>query len=141
MTLLKKTEVPFHGLINNLFDNNFFGMPVYEHAANTLPSVNLIDNTNDFVIELAIPGFKKTDFNIQIDVNLLSISMEKEVDYSSTNFTRREFNYNSFKRTFNLPDSANVEKISAKYNEGILTITIPKREEAKPVPAKEIKVG
>ena len=124
----KKQKFLFHGLINNLFDNDFFGMPVYEHAANTLPAVNLIEDTNDFVVQLAVPGFKKSDFNIEIEDNLLSISMERENDCSSINFNRREFNYNSFKRTFNLPESSNMEKISAQYNEGILLVNIPKRK-------------
>ena len=115
-------------------------MPSYEHAAHTLPKVNIIEDDNGYKIELAVPGFEKNDFNIEVDDDVISISLEKEID-ATTTYNKREFNFGSFKRAFNLPESAHSAKISANYTSGILNILIPKKEEAKPIPSRIIKVG
>ncbi|PTM08971.1 MAG: heat-shock protein [Bacteroidetes bacterium] len=110
----------------------------------TLPAVNLIDTANDYIVEMAVPGLKKSDFDINIDNKLLSISAEIKSEYEDVeneNYTRREFGYSSFKRTFALPDSVETDKISAKYDDGILKVNLPKREEAKKKPLKSIKVS
>ena len=110
----------------------------------TLPAVNVLDTANDFLVEMAVPGLKKSDFDISIDNHILSISAEVKAEYEDVeneNYTRREFGYSTFKRTFTLPDSVETDKISAKYNDGILKVTLPKREEAKKKPLKSIKVS
>ncbi len=108
----------------------------------TLPAVNVIDEVNDFVVEMAVPGLNKSDFNINIDNYVLSIGVEKETKHneSSENYTRREFGYSSFKRTFSIPESVDVEKISATYKDGIMRVILPKRDEAKKKPIKTIEI-
>lgn len=112
----------------------------------TLPAVNVSENNETFKIEMAAPGMKKEDFKIDLDNNLLVISSEKEEKNEELNkegnYFRKEFSYQSFKRSFSLPmNIVNYDQISAKYSEGILQITIPKKEEAKPKPLKQINVG
>lgn len=110
----------------------------------TLPAVNVLDTANDYLVEMAVPGLKKSDFNISLDNLLLLISAEVKSEYENVdneNYTRREFGYSSFKRTFTLPESVETDKISAKYDDGILKVTLPKREEAKKKPLKNIKVS
>ena len=140
-TIIRKKQSPITGIWSNILDQDFFGMPSYEHAAHTLPKVNVIEDHNGYKIELAVPGFEKNDFNIEIDDDVLSISLDKEIDTKTTTYNKREFNFGSFKRAFNLPESANSCKISAEYRSGILMIEIPKKEEAKPVPSRMIKVA
>ena len=140
-TIIRKKQSPITGIWSNILDQDFFGMPSYEHAAHTLPKVNVIEDDNGYKIELAVPGFEKKDFNIEIDDDVLSISLDKEIDTKTTTYNKREFNFGSFKRAFNLPESANSGKISAEYRSGILMIEIPKKEEAKPVPSRIIKVA
>ncbi len=105
-----------------------------------VPSVNIQDNEKDFVIEVAAPGIKKDEFDIKVENNVLYISREvkEENEEKKDNYTRREFKYNSFTRSFNLPKIVNVDSIDAKYNEGILSIILPKKEEA--VLSREIKI-
>ncbi|MCK0123929.1 Hsp20/alpha crystallin family protein [Gelidibacter sp. F2691] len=109
----------------------------------TLPAVNIKENAEEFFLEIAVPGMKKSDFNIDVDNKILSVSSEREEDNTveEENYTRREFGYASFKRTFTLPDTIESDQISAKYEEGILTVHLPKKEEAKEKPAKRISVS
>jgi len=109
----------------------------------TLPAVNIRENADDYTLELAIPGMKKSDFNIDVDNKILSISSEIETKEESEeeNYTRREFGYSSFKRTFAMPDTVNSEKVSANYEDGILRINLPKRDEAKEKPSRRIEIS
>ncbi len=95
------------------------------------------------MMEMAVPGLKKSDFHIDLDNQLLSIStkMREENEEKDEIYTRREFGYASFKRSFTLPESVNEDKINASYNEGILSIHLPKKEEAKQKPARSIKIS
>jgi len=109
-----------------------------------LPSVNIKESTEDFEVEVAAPGFNKNDFRIELNHDLLTVSSEKELDKETKEgqqFTLREFSYQSFSRSFTLPNSADSEKIGAKYENGILRILIPKKEEAKPRPARQIAIA
>lgn len=133
---------------SNLFDDIFNrDLPsVFTSNFNngfTLPKVNIKETADDFIVEMAVPGLKKSDFNIDIDNQVLSISTEttEENEQQEENYTRREFGYSSFKRTFTLPESVDDEKINATYNEGILNIRLPKKEEAKQKPARSIKIS
>ncbi|MBP0902346.1 Hsp20/alpha crystallin family protein [Mariniflexile gromovii] len=109
----------------------------------TLPAVNVINSDNEFVIDMAVPGLKKSDFEINIDNQVLSIGVETKTENNekNENYTRREFGYSSFKRTFTIPESVDADKISADYSDGILKIHLPKREEAKRKPVKQIKIS
>ncbi len=110
----------------------------------TIPSVNIKATENEFVVEMAAPGMGKEDFKIDLNNNLLTISSEKQTDNKvdeGENITRREFSYQSFSRSFTLPAIVETDKITAKYFNGILTVNIPKKEEAKPKPMKQIKVS
>jgi HSP20 family protein len=109
----------------------------------SLPKVNIKETKDDYFVEMAVPGMKKDDFNIDLDNKVLSISTEhkEETENTQENYTRREFGYSSFKRTFTLPESVDDNKIKATYTDGILTIQLPKREEAKEKPARTIKIS
>ena len=95
------------------------------------------------MVEMAVPGLKKSDFKLDLDNQLLSISTETKEDYEheEENYTRREFGYSSFKRTFTLPETVDDEKIDATYKDGILNILLPKKEEAKQKPSRTIKIS
>ena len=111
----------------------------------TLPAVNVAETNDDLTIEVAAPGMKREDFHVELDNNMLTISARREDgsdERNRDNYTRREFHYQSFQRTFTLPeDKVEGEKIAAKYKDGILYITVPKREEAKIKPPKQISVS
>jgi len=134
---------------SDLFDD-FFNSEVsdwrqrnYSTTNTTLPKVNIKEDEDGFVVEMAAPGLKKKDFNIQLDQNLLTISSEKgeEKVEEVEKYTKREYAYQAFTRSFTLPDTADGQKISAKYEDGVLKVSIPKREEAKPKPAKTIDIS
>lgn len=109
----------------------------------TLPKVNIKETADAFMVEMAVPGLKKSDFQLDLDNQTLSISTERkeENERQEDNYTRREFGYSSFKRIFTLPESVDDEKINANYQDGILSILLPKKEEAKLKPARSIKIS
>ena len=108
-------------------DKNFAGL------GSNLPSVNLKESDTNIEIELAAPGMKKEDFKVEIENDMLMISSEKEEEKEEVgkkdNYIRKEFNYQSFCRTFSLPDTANENKIEANYKDGILHVVIEKKED------------
>ena len=107
-----------------------------------VPAVNITEQKDDYLVSLAAPGLKKEDFKIDVDGNMLTISSEKEDsrEEKDKKFTRKEYSYSSFSRSFTLPDEINKEKIEAKYEDGVLKISLPRREEAKKPSAKHIAV-
>jgi HSP20 family protein len=109
---------------------------------NWMPAVNIRERAEDFVIDLAVPGMNKKDFHVEVDNGVLIVSGERKEENLEENekLTRREFHYGSFKRTFSLPDSANSDKVSAAYRDGILSLTVTKREESKLKPKKQINI-
>ena len=116
----------------------------YSITNTTLPSVNIKQNTDEYLVEVAAPGFNKGDFKLELNHDLLTISSEKKVENESNDgelFTKREFSYRSFSRSFTLPQTADYDKIEANYENGILAVRIPKKEEAKPKPAKTIEIN
>ncbi len=148
-SLMKRNNV-FTGF-SNFFDD-FFTKDLFDWndknftaMGNTLPSVNVKETENEFEIELAAPGMKKDDFRIELDKHILTISSEhkeeKEEKSKKDNYTRREFNYQSFSRSFTLPaEVVESDKIEASYRDGILHIMVPKKETAKPQPVKSIAI-
>lgn len=110
----------------------------------SIPAVNIQENDTNFLIEVAAPGKKKEDFNIELDNDILTISAEEKQESTSEEngkFTRREFGYRSFSRSFTLPETADSGKIDANYENGVLKIDIQKREDARPAPKRMIEVS
>lgn len=103
----------------------------------TVPAVNIVENKNDYTVSLAAPGMKKDDFNIDVEGNMLTISCEKEEkkEEKDEKFTRKEYNYSSFSRSFTLPEEVNRENIEAVYDNGLLKLMLPKKEEVKKMAA------
>lgn len=136
--------------IPSLF-NEFFNGELLENrnfdtlgSESTLPSVNIMDTENSFEIEVAAPGMTKKDFKIELNNNVLTISTENEnsKEDKNENYTRKEFSYHSFLRSFSLPENkVDGSKISAKYKNGILLVNLPKMEEAKLKPVRMIEIG
>lgn len=123
----------FDSILNDQFINR---APVIK-----VPAVNISENEAGFDIELAAPGLNKEDFKINLDKNLLTVSAEvkKDENVEAKDYSKKEFGYQSFSRSFTLPDSVDQTKIEAAYNNGILTLTVAKKEEAK-LQAREIEV-
>jgi HSP20 family protein len=140
MSLVKFNQYPtFTDLIENL-ERNFLGR-VDEYTGD-VPAVNIKEENDKFVLEMAAPGMKKDDFQINLDNYQLTISSEKkeEKKEKEDNYTRREFLYSSFSRSFTLPKSIDIEKIKADYKNGILNIVLPKKEEETKL-TKQIKIS
>jgi len=130
------------------FVDEFFGRDLMdnflsERSGVNIPSVNLVENNDEYRIEVAAPGLEKKDFKIDLDNDVLTISSEKEEkdEQNEENFVRREFSYSKFSRSFTLPESADEEKIKATHKEGILYVHIPKKDEAKQKPPKQINIS
>lgn len=122
----------FSPLFNEFFED-FLGGRSLAGTAARVPAVNVTENEDQFHVELAAPGLSKSDFNLNVEDNVLTVSVEKQEEKKDEEkgVTRREFNYTSFKRSFSLPESVNAEAIKAAYKDGILGIDIPKKEEEK----------
>lgn len=137
-----KTRNIWPNWIEEFFGDDFFNID-WMTQRSSVPSVNVFETNDNYRIEVAAPGLKKEDFKVELDNNLLKISSEmkkEEEQKEGEKILRREFNYCSFKRVFSLPDTVDAEKIDARHENGILTITIPKKEEAKVKPVREIKI-
>ncbi len=135
---------PWTSLIDDIFNREMSS--VFSQNFNTglsLPKVNIKESADAYYVEMAAPGIKKSDFKIDLDNQLLTISTEVEEknEESNENFTRREFGYSSFKRSFALPETVDDSKIKAEYKEGILSIHLPKKEEAKQKPPRNIQIS
>ncbi len=107
------------------------------------PAVNIKENDDNFELELAAPGLDKEAFNINLNEGVLTVStsLENKEEKTETGYKRREFNYSSFKRSFHLPDTVDSKGIVANYENGILLVSLPKREEAKKKPARTIEIN
>lgn len=150
MTLIKwKNNRPANvfdtvpSLFNDFFEGMFNNDLMNREMMRYVPSVNIAERKDDFRIELAAPGYMKEDFKVEHDNGVLTISSEKKDEKADSDdrYTRREFSFSSFRRTFSLPEYVDAEKISAEYKDGLLTLTIPKREEAKQKPVREIRIS
>jgi len=135
-------------LLNDLLSDDWFNSSLsnWRSTGSSLPAVNVKESDNEFIIEVAAPGMNRDDFKLELDNNMLTISSEREDNREEKdkagNYTRREFSYQSFQRSFTLPsDKVDGERIAARYENGILTINVPKRETAKVKPAKQITIS
>lgn len=140
MNLIRKQPPFFASLIDDFINTDWnLKVPTF---SGTVPAVNIKELDSQFEIELAVPGMKKDDFEIEVEDGVLSISstQEEEQVNEKGKFTRREFSYSSFRRSFTLPDSVDPTKIDATYKEGVLLVLLPKHKEAQPQPKKLIKI-
>ena len=141
MNLIKRNSVPFPSLIDELLKPDWLGG--IQNFNTSIPAVNIKETDTSFGIELAVPGKNKEDFNIEIDHNVLIISSEERSEKEETEgkYTRKEFSYSSFRRSFTLPETVNTDSINATYENGVLHVALPKREEALPKPKRLIEIG
>jgi len=142
MLIKRRTGIP---VLPNVFDEFFrdWSTTNFSDTDATLPAVNIKENDDEFTVEVAAPGMEKKDLNINFENDVLTISSERTVENEGLeeNYTRKEYNYQAFKRSFSLPkDIVDSDKIEATYKNGELKIAIPKREEVKPKPARLIEV-
>src|SRR5688572_27080161 len=149
-TEIKKTK-NLPSLLTDFFDNRRLFSPIVHDLEDRLldfgwsakiPSANIKENGSDFKIELAAPGLEKKDFKIEVDNGILTISSEKKEEKTDEkeNYRRQEFSYNYFKRSFELPENSNPDNIDAKYENGVLKLTLPKKVVTPAKPKKEIAV-
>lgn len=151
MTSMMKRNGNLSSTFPNLFDDLFtkdlfdWGTSNYSPAGTTLPAVNVKETAEHYLVEMAAPGMKKEDFKIELDNNLLTISSEKKHEHEvkeGEKYTRKEFSYQSFNRSFQLAkDVVDADNIQAKYENGVLNLVIPKREEMKQKPVRLINIS
>lgn len=140
MNVVKRNTVPFPSIIDEFLKPDWLGGMQTMQA--TIPAVNIKESTTSFLIELAAPGKSKEDFNVEIDHNMITISSEtkQEAEVQEGKYTRKEFNYSSFRRVFTLPETINTDSIHASYENGVLKIDLPKKKEALPKPKRLIEI-
>jgi len=152
MSLVKRNKNLLPSFSRIWDDDDFFnrsltnwGLSNYSDAGSTLPAVNIRETEDSYEVEMAAPGMNKEDFKIELDNNLLTISSEKTEEHEDNGkekYSRKEFSYQSFQRSFNLPkEVVDEEKIEAHYKNGVLHLTIPKKEQAKQKPPRKIQIA
>ena len=131
MTLLKSKNSLLPDYLSDFFDDDTFLKPVrFKEIGKWIPAVNIIENTKEYKIEMAAPGFEKSDFKVEVDGDILTVTgeMKNEISEENEKFTRQEFTSASFSRSFTLPTSIKEADISCKYTNGILKLIVPKNE-------------
>ena len=144
MNLIRRNNLfPSTNLFDDFLTRDLFNWSDWNNEGTTMPQVNIVESNNDFAVEMAAPGMKKDDFQIELDNDMLTIKAEvsNETEGKDENYTRKEFSYRSFKRSFYLPNTVEADNIKAKYKDGILNLVIPKKEEAKKKPVKTIAIS
>lgn len=147
MTLVKfqplpTTKVSPFGLFNSIFDRNLADFVGHDGLANYQPSVNVVESEQAYQLELAAPGFDKSEFSLRVENEQLIVEGKHEASTEQTDrkYTRREFQVSSFQRTFKLPKTVNQDTVQAVYENGVLKITLEKKVELKPAP-KNIEIA
>jgi HSP20 family protein len=150
MTLVKRNGSflnPLPMLFDDFFNRDLFGWSNsnFSNTNTTMPAVNIKETAENYEVEVAAPGMSKNDFKVELDGNVLTISSErtsKNEENDNERYARKEFSYQSFQRTFTLQkDVVDIDKIQAKYENGLLHLLIPKKEEAKQKPPKLIHIS
>lgn len=142
MNLIKRnSNLILPSLLDEIFKPDWNGG--IQNFNTSVPAVNIKEAETGFTLEMFAPGLRKEDFNIEIDQRTLSISSElqTETEENQEIYSRKEYSINSFKRTFNLPETVNFDAIEANYENGILQLRLPKREEALPKPKRLIEIA
>jgi HSP20 family protein len=147
MSLIKRSEnyPAWSNFFNEFFNRDWMDWSTrnFSDTNTTLPSVNIVESEESYEVNMAAPGLEKKDFKIELSHGVLTISSEKKIENETKKgrqFTRKEYSYQSFSRSFAMPHTAESEKISARYDNGILKVVIPKKEEAKTKPVKTIEI-
>tara|TARA_X000000950_G_scaffold39392_4_gene42323 strand:- start:18666 stop:19082 length:417 start_codon:yes stop_codon:yes gene_type:complete len=137
MNLLKRQNLVFTSLLDDLLLNQD-----WSYQGTSVPAVNIIEVEDHYDIQLAVPGKEKTDFQIEIEEGVLTIASDtvSHAGDKKESYARKEFGFSCFKRSFNIPETVATDKISATYKEGILTVSLPKKDEALPQPKKLITI-
>lgn len=147
MSLIRRQDNWLPSVFDDMFNTDWLAENTGStNIGTSIPAVNVRETDNEFSVEVAAPGKSKDDFEIELNHNILTISSEIKEEHQDENkddekFTRREFSYSAFKRSFSLPDSVNSEKIAANYEDGVLRINLPKREESKTKPKRLIEIS
>jgi HSP20 family protein len=150
MSIVKRNGWLFNDMptvFNDVFARDFWNWGLDNNSVTntTIPAINVKETNDDFEVEVAAPGMDKKDFKVELDGNMLTISSEKKNEWQDNDnerYSRKEFSYQSFQRTFQLPkDVVDAEKIQAKYENGLLHLTIPKKEHAKQRPPRTIEIA
>jgi len=143
MLPVMRKRVLFPTYNDDFFGRNSLSSFFSDGADFSVPAVNIKENDKNFEIEVAAPGLSKEDFQVNLEKTVLTVSSEKEVknETEKDNFMRKEFSYNSFSRSFSIPETIDMEKIKASHKNGILTIELTKQEEAKLKHKHEIKIS
>jgi HSP20 family protein len=138
-----RTRASWPSLVDEFFNGDLFPTFFDTETRYNVPAVNIAESKDDYRIDVAAPGLNKEDFKIALENSVLTISSEKEEKHEEKDekVMRREFSYSSFSRSFTLPQTVNSEKIKATHKDGILQVVIPKREESKEKPSREIKIS
>lgn len=137
----------YNSILDHFFTDDFLNWPATAKSRNNwgnLPATNIYEDENGYNVDLAVPGMKRDDFKIELKDDTLTISSQRKDEKveSKDKYTRKEFNYSSFTRSFKLPENIiDGNSISAKYEAGVLKLSIPKKEEAKPQPTRMIEIG
>ncbi|MEM7381811.1 MAG: Hsp20/alpha crystallin family protein [Bacteroidota bacterium] len=144
MKLIRSNITPgITTFFNDILDHDHFWKEDHNGWSSSVPAVNVSEGKDAFTLELAAPGLSKKDFKVNVDNGLLSISSERksENEDKQENYTRKEFSYQSFTRSFSLPDTIEANKIKANYANGLLQVALPKKEEKQLTAKKDIIVG
>ena len=146
MTIVKRNNRLFPAIFDSLLNEDWPVSTGVSDGANSLPAVNIKENEKGYSLELAAPGYRKEDLKIDLEEKLLTLSAElkngevkTEGEGETEKYTRKEFNYKSFKRSFTLPETVDVNGIEAEYVNGILSVLLPKKEVAKTLKQISIK--
>jgi HSP20 family protein len=128
--------------VSSMFDDLFQSGWLSREMIGSVPAVNISEDNDNYYVEMSAPGYHKDDVKVEMDENMLIVSAErkKEETEEDKTFTRKEFSYGSFKRSLYLPDTVKEDEIHAKYEDGILKLTLPKKEESKPKPPRKIDI-
>lgn len=152
MDLTVKNRLGLPTLFSDLFNpSSIFGRDMFDFDSNlvptrlgiTVPTANIKETPKEFKLELAAPGLERNDFNIEIDNHTMTVSAEKEhqKDEDGEGYSKMEYSFNSFRRTFSLPENIKEDKVEAKYEKGVLKIRIPKEKETELKPVHKIAVS
>ena len=146
MSLIKRNENWLPSVFDDMFKTDWLGGTTNVNSIGTsIPAVNIQETEESFSVEVAAPGKTKEDFNIELENDILTISSEDRKENETTEkngrYTRKEFSYSTFKRAFSLPDTVDNSKIAGNYNNGVLEIALPKKEEAKVQAKRMIEIS
>ena len=135
--------IPHESFFDDFLTKNLFDWTGRTSERNTVPKVNIVETHDDFRVEMAAPGMTKEDFHVELEKDMLTIysELEKEENDERKKYTRREFSYESFRRSIHLPNTVEADKIKATYKDGLLTVLIPKKEEARTKPTRTISIS